>query len=630
METITVLNTDKILLPASANLIGSGWDYTLSGWTPQGALGGYVLRNNGEGGFEIYTGKSNSLGMSVTVTSNGNMGLGTYFPSAKLDVDGGVKIRSGSGGSAICLTLSNNASPGFSIWSSNSSMEIGMASGTGGYSGDATVGDAVIRCSSNLYLQSGTGSSAISITSSNRVGINTKTPQYTLDVTNNARLNTAVIGDAGHGGSWSSFGHSNSFSTTGYAVLHNNNGRTLINCQTGQTIGFRTGNVTDWATFTPTGLGIGTVAPAHKLDVVGNVNATSYTGATITNLSNLGLFGSNTAVWSSNTARWTSNLATDTYYKAVWSSNTAVWTSNLSTDTYYKAEWSSNTARYSSNYGNTLCNFATDAWNRGTYGSNVANWASNVADWSSNQFGGWLGYPLTFPNGVGWWNSAVDLSGAAYAIMQTDTGATAINAYQSNAVYVRGHNHNIAAFSNYTCDLYGTMTVRSNVLVQSNMNVDQWTTLRKGNAAASNTFTHLPFSGDGKNYLRGDVIACDNGGSFGIGGGASSNMLSVYGTTYVSSLKVGGIADAFNAVKFYYATIGGSGGASKITYTFSGILPDNYEVFTSICGSDNTKSDCWCVSVIEKLSGSVKFAITRVDGSSWTQNSTLTMMFIGF
>ena len=52
--------------------------------------------------------------------------------------------------------------------------------------------------------------------------------------------------------------------------------------------------------FTGGNVGIGTNNPSQTLDVNGTVNATTYTGATITSLSNLGLFGSNTSVWSSN------------------------------------------------------------------------------------------------------------------------------------------------------------------------------------------------------------------------------------------------------------------------------------------------------------------------------------------
>lgn len=482
IDSISTLNTDKILLPASANLIGSGWDYTISGWTAKGPNGGYLFRNNNGGGLEIYTGKSNEYGMSATITSNGNLGLGTYTPNDRLTVAGRVRIL-GDGTNPVCLILSNNLHPGIQIFSSNASMEIAVASTNGAYSFDASTGDAVIRTSSNLYLQTKDGASAICVNSNNRVGIQTKNPVYSLHV-------------------------------------------------------------------------------------AGTFFSSNAQGPTIDLLS---------------------NASFPAYYKSIWSSNSVVWTSNLATDTYYKSEWSSN------NFGK----FTT-----------------------SNPFD-----PM---NGCALYHKDITNVTTDYALAQFNNGTTIVNGGNSGGVAIREGNSRIAQFKNSSLFIGGDYDPTYTLDVLGDAFVSQGITTRRATGAPSGVFTHIPYTGDYKNYLRGDTIIADNGGTVGIGGANSSNQLSVFGTTYLSSLKVGGVADAFNAIKFYYATLGGSGGANKITYTFSGILPTNYEVFTSICGSDNTKSDCFCVSVVEKLSGSVKFVITRVDNTAWTQNTTLTMMFIGF
>lgn len=185
--SITYLNTDKIIMPSSANIIGSGWDY-ITNWTALGPNGGYVLRNNNAGGLEVYTGLSNTLGMQMTITSNGNTGLGTYTPDEKLTVAGNVKVL-GSGAGAIGITLSNNNSPGIEVTNGASALDMGVSSITGGYSADANIGDAVIRnTTGKLFLQSGVNSSAICINTANYVGIGTKLPIAPLDVRGNAYI----------------------------------------------------------------------------------------------------------------------------------------------------------------------------------------------------------------------------------------------------------------------------------------------------------------------------------------------------------------------------------------------------------------------------------------------------------
>lgn len=589
-EIISILNTDKILLPASANLISSGWDYTLSGWTPLGVSGGYVLRNGGEGSLEIYTGKSNSLGMSMTITSNGNVGVGTYFPTQKLDVSGNIKASgslnvgagyiTGDGVNAICLTLSNNNSPSLSVWSSNSSLELGVSSINGGYSADANVGDAVIRCSSNIYLQSGQASSAICINSNNRVGINTKTPQYVLDVAGNTRLNNALIGDSGHGSAWSAFAHSNSFTITGYGFLQNNAGRTIINCQTGQTIGFRTGN-TDWGIWNATGLCVGGIAPSAKLDVVGETylrimpvgaggvlrlgrtDGNRYHEIYCTNSGtqaenkvtfNVHNATGNTNVTSVLTLNGAGNVGIGTSnpnhtLDVVGNVNATSYTGATITNLSNLAVWSSNTARYSSNYGATLCNLATDALTRGAFGSNAGAWASN----------------------------------------------------------------------NFIAPTVTDLSVTGSV------------TFPAGLTAGEGTYTYFPFPANGRNYIRGTTILADtsNAEFVGIGTANPTAKLHVNGFALIKELSVGNLGNLITHIGIREAVINGSGGASKVVTTFTSTFPSVCSVFPTV-ETESTYDDVFACSIKSKSTSTIKVITCRADGGgAWTQTLTLKILVVG-
>ncbi|HCN76454.1 MAG TPA: hypothetical protein DIT13_04560 [Verrucomicrobiales bacterium] len=124
--------------------------------------------------------------------SGGNVGIGTTSPSHKLHVFGNTALQ----GSA------SSDSVGFSIYNSGGAERatLGMAGAGGAYSSDAVQGDTIVRAfNGKLLLQSGTGSSAICINSSNNVGIGKSNPGSKLDVNGNisATGNLSVTGTNG-------------------------------------------------------------------------------------------------------------------------------------------------------------------------------------------------------------------------------------------------------------------------------------------------------------------------------------------------------------------------------------------------------------------------------------------------
>jgi hypothetical protein len=103
---------------------------------------------------------------AMTVTSSGNVGIGTTAPGFKLTIIGGSIAAYGTNAELVV----GNASK-------TKVVELGIADTLGTWSSSAAVGDAVFRsASSKLLLQSGFGAAAITIDTSNNVGIGTSTP----------------------------------------------------------------------------------------------------------------------------------------------------------------------------------------------------------------------------------------------------------------------------------------------------------------------------------------------------------------------------------------------------------------------------------------------------------------------
>jgi hypothetical protein len=127
------------------------------------------------------------LGMNVDVTkrsgaflslhSTGNVGIGTLTPAYKLHVNGGS------------MKIENATYPSLVLSSGSSDIQFTVATTAGGMSTSAAAGDMVLRSLTNkLHFQSGQGGAALTIDTSNNVGIGTASPTYKLDVNGTARV----------------------------------------------------------------------------------------------------------------------------------------------------------------------------------------------------------------------------------------------------------------------------------------------------------------------------------------------------------------------------------------------------------------------------------------------------------
>ncbi len=116
---------------------------------------------------KIFSDSVNAFGGSgITLDVSGNVGIGTATPNATLDVAGNILTRgrfsTQGDNTAFLLGDSGGAEKGL----------LGLATGPGAFSSDATGGDVVLRSlTGKILLQSGPGASAIAIDSNNNVGI---------------------------------------------------------------------------------------------------------------------------------------------------------------------------------------------------------------------------------------------------------------------------------------------------------------------------------------------------------------------------------------------------------------------------------------------------------------------------
>ena len=175
---LNVYGTSGVTATFITNTTTSGYAqiFLYSGGNPGGGLFMNGPTRSVDGGTNTLTLRCDAGDLKLAATSDtsfiylksstGTVGIGTTDPLSRLHV-----YSTGATGLFIATSTSANQ------------LQLGIAAGAGNYSEWAATGDSVVRSqTANLMLQSGSGSAAIYINTSNNVGIKTPSPSASLEV----------------------------------------------------------------------------------------------------------------------------------------------------------------------------------------------------------------------------------------------------------------------------------------------------------------------------------------------------------------------------------------------------------------------------------------------------------------
>jgi hypothetical protein len=413
--------------PASAFMLASQAEALTSGAVGAGTLSGLVqsrtlgsTRRNATTQAISTSGTANYIaGWSADGTTLGTtaifqdpttdaIGIGTATPAAPLDLNGNAFIigtataKPGFGG-----TMRFRDDTGTPRW----------LFGLPGSSGATKFRISDLSTNREVFaIESGAPVGALYVNSAGNVGIGTAAPTFALDINANVIGVGTKTAKSGFGGSLRFRDDTGTprwlFGLLGTSGATTFNVSDMINHY--QPFIVQAGAPTNSFVLTPTGVGIGTAAPAHKLDVAGDINATGgVTAASFTgNGSGLTNIFSTSTVITGSTATFTGDVSTSTNLDLPATNGTgSAGVITLNSEPFIQANGTHNTfvGRYAGNFGgtgtdNTAVGNSVLYYNSGSYNTGHGSWA--LASNSSGSYNTASGYQVLYSNTTAEGNTA--------------------------------------------------------------------------------------------------------------------------------------------------------------------------------------------------------------------------------
>jgi hypothetical protein len=630
--------------------------------------------------------------VTALTIAGGNVGIGLSNPSSKLDVGGAINSTGAITGPTItALSNTSSFGSNTAVFGSNTSViasnivfnlsnqvygssstnivtaqtTANYASNVAVYSSNVSVGasNKAYWCSNNLfnkaggivsnYLQvssnggnayissSGSNGSYVSMAQgANMYNSGSNWPYYGIGCSGNGAVNIQGYGGVSMGDGANTLMIMKGGVTKFLATTSLNTDPIVNVLHTNYTQGIGIG----WNSITATGsntnqdiniipkgtgyVGIGTAAPTAKLDVNGTVKATEYTGATITSLSNLGIYGSNTGLWSSNNllqksgGTMTGNLVvlggTITATNYVLPNNVWIQSADAKNRLYYMANGrtyygSTNGHEWRASNDSTLMVLEDTSLN--TYVISHFDNAMSIGKYLGTSNYGFISH------------RSLASDPWSYALRCDYTGDTFLNCKSGNRIHFMCSNDEVMTMVNGNVGIQNDapeaeLDVMGDVIVRGSAR------FRSSSSYIGDTW--FPYGGDDRNYIRGDLIIADTGGFVGINQNTPIYELDINGTMKANEIRLGYNNNAITYFRTGSFSVGTSASSKKtITIMISSNSPSNAN-YIVVCNYDSPNDDIFGYKIRNKTATSFDIVSYRMDSGSWGTAPTCTFMIVGY